>query len=231
MIQLYAIDLNNYKEIGGYTRFFSLLDEKRLLRIHSFDFEKDRLVCSLAGLLLHYISRNCYKMSELETILVYNSQGKPQFKNSPFHFSISHSGNWLLCAWSNQLVGIDVEKVEVIPDYLDIAKQFFHPCEYENLKQKNPAKQLQDFYKLWTAKESYVKYSGEGLSCPLSSFFIDEDSYGFFLSERPLPRFYSGWLDSEHPYTVYSDEQIENDSFVFLSESAFSSGLEEHLKQ
>ncbi|HFJ9466115.1 MULTISPECIES: 4'-phosphopantetheinyl transferase family protein [Bacillus cereus group] len=54
---------------------------------------------------------------------------------------------------------------------------FFTKQEYEYLFQiKDHKEKLNYFYQIWTIKESYVKAIGKGLSVPLNSFKIGEDS-------------------------------------------------------
>ncbi|MBL1224604.1 4'-phosphopantetheinyl transferase family protein [Enterococcus sp. BWR-S5] len=231
MIQLYTIDLKDFAATINYADYYPLLEQERLLRIQHLQFEKDRIVCAVSGLLLQYVARCCYQMNKKEAILINNAQGKPQFLDAPFHFNISHSGDWLLCAWSDTPIGIDVEKTEIIFDYLDIAKHFFHPEEHRKIQDLRKHKQLPYFYKIWTAKESYVKYLGKGLSCPLSSFSIEEKNEGLSLSDNSADCFfYSDWLDAKHPYTICTQE---NTDLPFarnhLSSAVFFSGLDELL--
>lgn len=79
------------------------------------------------------------------------------------YFNVSHSGDIALCALSNTPVGCDVEKVTSAP--MEIAKRYFsdRECQYiesaTSVEEKN-----RRFFRLWTAKESYVKMTGEGMS-------------------------------------------------------------------
>ena len=101
-----------------------------------------------------------------------NQYEKPYLANiSDIHFNISHSGNFVVCALSDKTVGIDIEQVK--PVELKIAKRFFSAGEYEFIAAKADNKTLA-FYKIWTMKESYVKWEGKGLSMPLKSFNVLE---------------------------------------------------------
>jgi 4'-phosphopantetheinyl transferase len=82
--------------------------------------------------------------------------------NKDFHFNISHSGAWVVCATSRLPVGIDIEKIR--PVNFGIAKRFFSKEEYNNLIGKAEDEKLSFFYELWTIKESYLKVNGKGLS-------------------------------------------------------------------
>ena len=88
--------------------------------------------------------------------------GKPYFSAFPgVQFSITHSGGYWACAFGEYPVGLDLQKHRECREEA-ISKRFFHPSEYEFLKSCDFSKK--DFFDLWSAKESYVKYTGEGLS-------------------------------------------------------------------
>lgn len=86
--------------------------------------------------------------------------GKPYFPQRPdLQFSLSHSGPWVLCALSRRPVGVDIERIrsrgEALPRYA------LTPREYDRYTQAGgdwPA-----FYALWTRKEAWCKYTGQGL--------------------------------------------------------------------
>jgi len=98
-----------------------------------------------------------------------NDFGKPycEFLNN-FHFNISHSGSWVVCAVNSNPIGIDVEKISQID--LDISKNYFSKKEHEDLLRSNNP--IEYFFTLWSLKESYIKFIGKGLSHPLDSFSI-----------------------------------------------------------
>ncbi len=58
---------------------------------------------------------------------------------------------------------------------LKIAKRFFNEKEYEYLNSiSDSKKQREEFYRLWTMKESYMKFTGLGMKLPLDSFCIEQ---------------------------------------------------------
>ena len=63
--------------------------------------------------------------------VVYGENGKPYLRNNELYFSLSHSGDMVMCAISEAEIGADTEKVTEID--LDIAKRYFYPEEYEML--------------------------------------------------------------------------------------------------
>ncbi len=97
--------------------------------------------------------------------------GKPYFRALPeVQFSITHSGGYWACAFGNAPVGLDMEmhrKCRIG----DISKRFFHPSEHKYLELRGNG--IKEFFDLWCAKESYVKFTGEGLS-GLSDFSVTD---------------------------------------------------------
>lgn len=111
----------------------------------------------------------------------FGEQGKPYLPDRPgVHFSLSHSGSWVLCALSEAELGCDVEG----PRRCDpaLARRFFHPDETARLFSLQPREQDAAFVRLWTLKESYVKAVGLGLSLPLDAFRILPEGEGFALT-------------------------------------------------
>lgn len=97
--------------------------------------------------------------------------GKPFFPGLPdIHCSITHSGDWWLSAFARQNVGIDLQ-IHQRADTKAIARRFFHPMEIAYLEEKPPYA----FFAVWATKESYIKYTGRGLSQDLKSFSVIAD--------------------------------------------------------
>ena len=96
-------------------------------------------------------------------------RGKPYFDGVPVHVSISHSNEMCLAAISDSEIGADIEYITKSPEKLNrLAERFFTQGESEYVK----VAPSERFYEIWCAKESYIKYTGEGFSRPLSSFSV-----------------------------------------------------------
>jgi 4'-phosphopantetheinyl transferase len=91
-----------------------------------------------------------------------NEFNKPKIRNQEnIHFNSSHSGDWLVFAFSGNPCGIDVERINPGFDYPTILEMSFHPDEIDFIqKSKEPINQ---FFKIWTIKESILKAEGTGL--------------------------------------------------------------------
>ncbi len=143
-----------------------------------------------------------------------NAHNKPFLVHPPgYHYNISHAGDWVVCAFGNGPVGIDVEFMK--PMDLDIAGRFFSAQEVERLNRLEESEQLAYFYRIWTLKESYVKAVGKGLSMPLDSFSVrlEGKAYGRPSLEAGEPHAYFRQfvLDERHVMALctFSEETIE----------------------
>lgn len=92
----------------------------------------------------------------------YNEFGKPYFNELPLYFSLSHSKDFCLCAFSEQEIGADIELIKEKPN--KVGERFFSEEEKKELQfcEDIRGKNLL-FYKLWTRKEAYGKMTGCGV--------------------------------------------------------------------
>ncbi len=105
--------------------------------------------------------------------LKHNDKGKPYFEYEGIYVSISHSEGICFAAISDKQIGIDIEAFDrktssKSSHYVKLAERFFTAKEAEYIKE-SPAMR---FLEVWCAKESYMKYMGEGFLMPMSSFCI-----------------------------------------------------------
>ena len=106
-----------------------------------------------------------------------DKNGKPYMKNASLFFNISHSKDIVFCTVCEKEVGCDVQ---VISEFKPkVAERFFTENEYNVLSESETPDT--DFIKLWTVKESILKYSGKGIAGGLSSYdfydCINKDSF------------------------------------------------------
>lgn len=86
--------------------------------------------------------------------------GKPWFPAFPhFHFSVSHTEGFALCALGDCPLGCDIQAVRPRRDGL--AEFAFSPAELAWLAARGSS--WADFALLWTRKEAAVKQNGAGL--------------------------------------------------------------------
>ncbi len=101
----------------------------------------------------------------------YGAHGKPFLPDAPgFCFSISHSGDKVMAVSADSEVGCDIEMI--VQGRERIAGRFFSGEEKEYLSGLPEEERNGAFYRLWTAKESFLKATGEGFALPLNAFSV-----------------------------------------------------------
>lgn len=119
-------------------------------------------------------------------------RGKPYFAgNGNVHFSVSHSGALVAVAFGDRPLGIDLQqhkcrgyetREDAITRHRKLSSRYFHPQEQAYLE-NDP---WEGFFRIWTAKESFVKRTGRGIDhgvadiCILPQGEAWEDENGFF---------------------------------------------------
>lgn len=111
--------------------------------------------------------------------------GKPFLPGYPeFCFSLSHSGNRVICAVHDHPVGCDVESFG--RDLTHLARRFYHPEEQAALEETPEDLRQMLFFRLWTRKESRLKATGEGISAPMSGFSVIHPLPGIWYDDGPV---------------------------------------------
>lgn len=87
-------------------------------------------------------------------------RGKPYFKDSGVHFSVSHTKTRVFCALSDRPVGVDAEELDRNIDLRLAEKILSGPERQQYEKAQDKQKALLQF---WVLKEAFVKCTGEGL--------------------------------------------------------------------
>jgi 4'-phosphopantetheinyl transferase len=152
------------------TQYLCASEQARAARFH-FQGDHDRYVAARAALRLQLGALlDCDPKSLL---LQYTSYGKPFIENCGIEFNLSHSGDWVLFAFTRAAeIGVDIEQMRPVPDMRDVAKQNFAAPEFARWETTPERDRTEAFYRCWTRKESFIKAIGEGLSCPLDRFEV-----------------------------------------------------------
>ena len=102
----------------------------------------------------------------------------------PF-ISISHSGDYVICAVSDREVGADIQKLEDNADLVKMAERYFAPEEAEEVEERGRMR----FYRLWCRKEALGKCEGTGalpyLSKDMRNFKKDYPGYEWTEKNEP----------------------------------------------
>lgn len=149
------------------TEMLSLLPDNVANRAGRYQQPQDAYNFVLGRLLLRQaLIRSKLPVDLLETIQ-YTSTDKPFLEG--LSFSISHSKEWVACAFSEeQEVGLDVE----VPRGLNKA-HFRHCFSLKEWDEIVADEGMHTFYQYWTAKEAVLKATGLGLGHLLDMTVVD----------------------------------------------------------
>lgn len=115
----------------------------------------------------------------------FGPHGKPFLRDYPhIHFNLSHCPGAALCVVSDAPVGCDIERVQDVLDP-DLCRHCCSPQEQEAiLRASNPPLA---FYALWTRKEAFLKYTGEGLTDHLPALLTTPQAAAVHFESRYAP--------------------------------------------
>lgn len=151
----------------------TLVSQSRAAKVQRLKARNKQLQSLFAKLLLRAVLCDRLKVQNTELEFAVSEKGKPYLKsNTDVHFSISHTDSLVAVAVSDSEVGIDAEAVRSADPKL--CERFFTASEQDFVAAGTPD-WLKRFYTVWTRKEAYVKYTGNGLSTPLGSFSTVEN--------------------------------------------------------
>lgn len=117
-------------------------------------------------------------------------------------FNISHSRNYVVCAFSyTGKIGIDVEYINdkiSIDDFTNVLT----PTEYSTLQQSS--QQAADFFEYWCKKESIIKADGRGFSAPVLGIALQQhqatlERKVYYLKEVPFSAEYKAFVAQAKP--------------------------------
>lgn len=93
---------------------------------------------------------------------------KPYLRGAELHFNLSHSGRYAACVIADRPVGVDIQMVREYSESL--AERCFTPEERKTLSAAEEPDRA--FTALWTLKESYLKWKGDGIRMPMRSVSV-----------------------------------------------------------
>ena len=194
MLHVYWAELGKLKH--SYDEKVNMLHASRADKLSSYKMPADRIRSLGAGLLLEkgledYFGICLPKDTGDRPIIryAYGAQGKPCLSDYPqVYFSLSHSGALAVLALADAEVGIDVQENRGFNE--KVAKRFYHEDEQKMIARVETEEEREKmFYQLWTGKEAYIKFTGEGMARDFRTFSID-CTEGHIFSEGEAVAFY-----------------------------------------
>ncbi|EMY71943.1 4'-phosphopantetheinyl transferase family protein [Leptospira vanthielii] len=173
MISIYLLEFPNNFEVEHILDFIS--PEKKVAygqaRIKKYSIQN-----IFSDALIRYLLIRKLKLSNSEISFWKNLSGKPFLTDGRAYFNLSHSNNQIVCAISEKdQIGIDIEEIIKIEESVFIniftANELSYLCNFED------DNKTIEFFKIWTAKESFVKADGRGLLLPLKNINVNLHSH------------------------------------------------------
>ncbi len=159
MVKVYAVNCEALCHEARLRQVLPRLDAGRRGRVARLRLPQKRAQCAAAGILLRHLFG--------DVAIACTQTGKPYLPASPdTYFSLSHTGNFVVCAVAEAPVGIDAQQLTACNGRL--AKRWFTPAEQEWIR-ANPDER---FTRLWTQREAYAKMTGEGIIGAIGSGVI-----------------------------------------------------------
>lgn len=171
MLKTYAVKVTDFP-IKYLDSIYSYLPKERCTKLQRFYSILDTIRGVTGDILARVVLSEMMNKPVHQLEFSTDYYGKPSLIGfeEQIGFNVSHSGDWVaLVVSTSKHVGVDIEELQKVD--LQIAHRFFTEEEYISIINivEEKYRSLQ-FLKIWTAKESYIKAIGKGLSIPLDSF-------------------------------------------------------------
>lgn len=151
--------------LGGEVRR-PILSEDELARASRFRLDEQRKDYLVRQAALRDILGRHLNADPKTLQFAHGSNGKPYLKDHDgLWFNLAHSHRLALVAVSEcGEVGVDLEYLRDLPDMLDVARAVFTPREVADLTALSGNARIEAFYRLWCAKEAFLKAIGSGFT-------------------------------------------------------------------
>ena len=199
-MKLYITKASDFVNLRG----AELLTVERRTRLEKYNIIEDKQRCLAAGLLLRFA------MGESAGHIEHTAKGKPFLKEGPC-FNLSHSGEYVILAVSENEVGADIERIGPYKEKL------VRRCCTEDEFTWLSLREGTAFYRLWTGKEAVMKVTGYGLSMDPGSFSLSPAEDGVY--EVSGRAWYLCWPELFEGYSICIASSAKEDiELVYLSE-------------
>jgi 4'-phosphopantetheinyl transferase len=202
-----TLDMDRFKEL------LSVTERLRLERYADPAARREFVICrGVLHMLLSFLSGGDMTAVEIHE----DRNGKPHMDTDghthPLEFNIAHTRGLCLIACSREMeMGVDVERIQALPELEDMACKYLAPLEMAQWRETALSQRTDLFYRFWSAKEALLKALGSGLRIPPAQVDTIEvlaggslsgrqdDGYYFevgtcLLEALPLPDHYAGWM-------------------------------------
>lgn len=166
-LKIFNTDRINTEEV--FRKYYGQMPPQRKNKVDKCRIDMDKKRSLGVGILINEFMRE-HNLSTEQSAYKVGKNGKPYFDG--FCFNASHSGKYAVCVFADNEVGCDIEQLN--GKDLRIAQRFYSENEQKYVFDRDFQKLSNErFVRIWTLRESYLKYLGTGLTKPLSSFGLE----------------------------------------------------------
>lgn len=180
-MKIFILKLPAKVEKAEFRNIERFLTNSRKERISKIKRNSEIIKTAFSELLIKYIIFNEFNIEPNSIEFEFNEYGKPSIINMDnFYYNVSHSCNYIICAYDSNPLGIDIEKIRDVN--MDISYRFFAKNEYNYIM--NSIDKRDCFFNIWTLKESYIKAVGKGMKIGLNSFSVMDDKENIEINDN-----------------------------------------------
>ena len=175
-MKIFSCNINNISDCDLYDWYNSMDSERKESVRKMLVSHKQKLRIAADHICREAISEFC-GISPDDITFSANEYGKPYAVDLDVNFSISHSGDYVICAVSEKEIGADIEKIrEIRPD---VSERFASDSEAEYISSHKKG-----LFEVWTLKEAYFKCIGTGINKDIKNVSFDIKENDIICSEE-----------------------------------------------
>ncbi len=182
--EIFAVHLTESIDDLTFGYLFQFVEKDKQERIKRLKFKNDKDLTMVGDILAKAAMQKVFGIAAADMKFGVGEFGKPYLaSHKDAHYNISHSGSIVVCAVYDKPIGIDIQKMNDM-NFDSIAKRVFTKNEQEIYFSAPTEMQKEQFYRIWTAKESLIKFLGTGVrdlskeidsNCILNSSCVFDD--------------------------------------------------------
>lgn len=202
MIEVYYANLNIFQDDTNFTRMYNEINAVRKRKIDKYTKYSDKKRALLAGILLKYaIIEHGIDYDSCE-FLIDESGYEHILNKTDVFFSISHAEDVSVCAFSDSLVGVDIENKSRFKKVKQesLSKRIMTSDEYRKYNSIDLVEKNVFMSRIWTRKEAFSKVCKKGLAMDFSKIdTLDEKRFRTFdvYNDYCISVASDDWIDDE----------------------------------
>ena len=157
MLKIYYLRISDFQHLSE-DELFPLVGEDTVRKVTGYKNPGVRRTKLLGEGMIRRLLFRLWGLHKEDYLIRIGEHGKPLVESRfTVWYNLSHSGDYIVAAFSHLEVGIDIEQKRKAR--MEVARRFFHPAEIQCLQ--NLAGDAQDelFFRYWSVKESFLKYT------------------------------------------------------------------------